>query len=159
MRAAIVFGVSLGMWLSAGPAQAQAQETGQEDQLIGVQMIGTYKLVSGSNGGKDIPKDQLAGGRVQIGRTVMTTFDAENKEVYVVRYKVERDEEPARIGMVVTSSSRPDSVGMKARGLVKVEGRKLTLIYDYKGEDFPSDFEPKGDTQNRFVMERIPETK
>jgi hypothetical protein len=61
--------------------------------------------------------------------------------------------------MTVTNSSRPDSVGMKARGLVKVEGKTLTLLYDYKGEEFPSDFEPKGDTQTRLVMERIAEPK
>jgi uncharacterized protein (TIGR03067 family) len=156
MRAAIIFGLSLGMCLAVNPAKAQ--EAGQEDQLIGVQMIGTYKLVSGSNGGKDIPKEHL-NGRVQIGRSVMTTYDADNKEVYVVRFNVEREEEPARIGMVVTSSSRPDSVGMKARGLVKVEGKKLTLIYDYKGEEFPSDFKPNGDSQNLLVMERVPKTK
>ena len=156
MRAAIVFGLSLGIGLSAG--LAQAQETGQKEQGIAAKIIGTYKLVSGNNGGKEIPKEQL-NGQVRIAKDVMTTYDADNKEVYVVRYNIEREGEPARIGMTVTSSSRPDAVGTKARGLVKVEGNKLTLIYDYKGEEFPSDFEPKGDSQNRLVMERIAEPK
>ena len=121
-------------------------------------MIGTYKLVSGNNGGKDIPKEHL-NGQVRIAKDVMTTYDAENKEVYVVRYNIDREGEPARIAMTVTSSSRPDAVGTKGRGLVKVEGNRLTLIYDYKSEEFPSDFEPKGDTQNLLVMERIDDPK
>ena len=156
MRAAIAFGLSLGMWLSAG--LAQAQETGQKEQGVGAKLIGTYKLVSGNNGGKDIPKEHL-NGQVRIAKDVMTTYDADHKEVYVVRYNIDREGEPARIAMTVTSSSRPGSVGTKGRGLVKVEGKKLTLIYDYKSEEFPSDFEPKGDSQNRFVMERIDEPK
>jgi len=121
-------------------------------------IFGTYRVVSGKRGDKDIPKDHLDG-RVRIAKDVMTTYDADHKEVYVVRFNVDREGEPARIAMTVTSSSRPGSVGMKARGLVKVEGKKLTLIYDYKGEEFPSDFEPKGDTQNRLVMERINDPK
>ncbi len=156
MRASIAVGLGLGMCLSAG--LAQAQETGQKGQGVAAKLIGTYKLVSGSNGGKDIPKDHLDG-RVRIVKDVMTTYDADHKEVYVVRYNIDREGEPARIAMTVTSSSRPGAVAMKARGLVKVEGKKLTLIYDYKGEEFPSDFEPKSDSQNRFVMERIDEPK
>ncbi len=156
MRAAIALGLALGIGLSA--SLAQAQETGQKDQGIAAKIIGTYKLVSGNNGGKEIPKEQL-NGQVRIAKDVMTTYDAENKEVYVVRYNVEREAEPARIGMAVTSSSRPDAVGTKGRGLVKLEGNKLTLIYDYKSEEFPSDFEPKKDTENLLVMERIADPK
>jgi len=152
MRTTIAFGLSLGIWLSTG--LAQAQETGQTGQGVGPKLIGTYKLVSGNNGGKEIPKDHL-NGQVSIAKDVMTTYDADHKEVYVVRYNIDREGEPARIAMTVTSSSRPGAVGTKGRGLVKVEGNRLTLIYDYKGEEFPSDFQPKGDTQNLLVMERI----
>ncbi len=152
MRSAIGFGLGLGMWLSA--SLAQAQDTGPKGQGVGPKLIGTFKLVAGNNGGKEIPKDRL-NGQVRIAKDVMTTYDADHKEVYVVRYNIDREGEPARIAMTVTSSSQPGSVGMKGRGLVKVEGKKLTLIYDYKSEEFPSDFEPKGDTQNRLVMERI----
>ncbi len=156
MRAAFGIGLSLGICLSA--SLAPAQETGKKGQGVGPKLIGTYKLVSGSNGGKDIPKDHLDG-QVRIAKDVMTTYDADHKEVYVVRYNIDREGEPARIAMTVTGSSNPGSVGMKGRGLVKVEGKKLTLIYDYKSEEFPSDFEPKGDSQNRLVMERIEEKK
>lgn len=152
MRAAISVGLSLVMWLSAG--LAQSQEAGKSGQGVAAKLVGTYKLVSVNNGGKDIPKDQV-NGQVRIVKDVMTTFDADNKEVYVVRYNIDREGEPARIAMTVTSSSRPGAVGMKARGLVKVEGKTLTMIYDYKGEEFPTDFDAKGDSQNRLVMERI----
>ena len=99
MRAAIVFGLSLGIGLAA--SLAPAQEAGQTDQGIAAKIIGTYKLVAGNNGGKEIPKEQL-NGRITIAKDVMTTYDADNKEVYVVRYNVEREAEPARIGMAVT---------------------------------------------------------
>jgi hypothetical protein len=113
-------------------------------------------LVSGKRGDKDIAKDRLDG-IVRIMKDTMTTYDKDNNEVYVIRYSIEGEEKPSRIAMTVTKSTRPESVGMKALGLIKVHGNKATIIYDYKGDEYPSDFEPKRDSQHRFVMERTDE--
>ena len=72
MRATIVFGLGLAISLTAGTAQAQ--DAGLTGQGIAGKLVGTYKLVSGNNGGKDIPKDHLDG-KVRIAKDVMTTYD------------------------------------------------------------------------------------
>jgi uncharacterized protein (TIGR03067 family) len=143
MRGAIGFGLALVLVLSATAAQAQ-------------QLAGTYKLVSGKRGDMEIPKDRLDG-IVRIMPGTMTVYDKDNNEVYVIRYSLEQDDKPMRIAMTVTKSTRSESVGSKARGLIKVEGNRATMIYDYKGDDYPGDFEPKGDTQHLFIMERTDE--
>ena len=43
--------------------------------------------------------------------------------------------------------------GSTAKGLIKVEGDTVTLIYDYGGGE-PKDFEPDGETQHLFVLKK-----
>jgi len=146
MRRATGFGLAFILVLSAATAQAEGEG----------KLSGTYKLVSGERGDKPVPDNRLDG-IVRIVNDTMTLFDKDNNEVYVIRYSIEGEKEPSRIMMTVTKSTRPESVGSKARGLFKVSGKRLTVIYDYKGDDYPSDFDPKGPSQHLFVMERTDE--
>ena len=146
MRRAIGIGLVFALVLSAASARAQGLSN----------LAGTYKLVSGEKGDSEIPRNRLDG-VVRITPDTMTLHDKDNNEVYVIQYSIDRAAEPARIMMTVTRSSRSESVGSRARGLIKAQGKQLTLIYDYKGSDYPSDFHPKGDTQHLFVMERTDE--
>lgn len=152
MRTSIGCGLTLTLALvlalTAVPSRGE-DVTGQAKEWAG-----TYKLVSGKAGDKDVSKERL-NGMVTIKDDVMTTYDRENKEVYVVRYALEGKSDKAQtIMMTVIRATRPEAVGMKAKGLVKGDGKKLMLIYDFKGSDFPTDFEPKSDSQNMFVLER-----
>lgn len=146
MRKAIGFGLMFALVLAATSADAQDLS----------KLAGTYKLVSGEKGDGQIAKDRLDG-IVRIMQDTMTLFDKDNNEVYVMRYSVDKAQEPARITMTVSKATRPDAVGSKAHGLIKAQGNLLTIIYDYKGGDYPSDFHPKGATQHLFVMERTSE--
>jgi uncharacterized protein (TIGR03067 family) len=152
MRAAFGIGLVLMLVLSTTPGRAQDDRGDSARRSL----VGTYKLVSGKKGDQEIPRDHLDG-VVRIQPDTITTFDKDNKEVYVIRYRVESDGPPHRIAMTVTRATRPESVGSKAVGLIKVEGDRATIIYDYQGEAYPADFAPKGDTQHLFVMERTAE--
>jgi uncharacterized protein (TIGR03067 family) len=120
-------------------------------------LVGNYTLVDGKTGGRAIPDAQL-NGRVTITPEAMTTFDRENKEVYVLKYRVEPGEPAGRITMTVARSSQPNSVGTTARGLFRLEGDQLQIIYDYKNESFPTSFDPRGENQNAFVLKRTAES-
>lgn len=93
---------------------------------------------------------------VSVAETI-TTYDNDNKEVYSIKYKLDRDRTPNRISMTVTRSSRPEAVGMKALGLIKIQGDKLMMIYDFKGDEYPRDFDPKDNSQHYFEMKQTEE--
>jgi uncharacterized protein (TIGR03067 family) len=156
MRATTGFGLAWVLAWSAGPVPAQdppGKGGGGLDKLVGA-----YKLVSGKKENSDVPENRL-GGKVVITRDTITNFDLDNKEIYVVRYKIESKDEPYRIAMTVARATKPDAVGSKAHGLIKAEKGQVTLIYDYlyKGNAYPDDFEPKGETEILLVMERTAE--
>lgn len=152
MRTAIGIGLALAFALTLTAVPARAEDvTGQ-----GKKFVGTYKIVSGKAGHKDVSEEHL-NGKVVVTEDTMTTYDREHKEVYVLKYALEGKSDLAQtIVMTVTKSSRPEAVGMKAWGLIKADGEnKLKLIYDFKGKSHPTDFTPKNDGQNMFVLERV----
>lgn len=155
MRPALGFGLALAfafaLTLTAAPTRAE-DVTGQAKKFNG-----TYTLVSGKSHGKDVSDEHLHG-KVTISDDTMTTYDKEHKEVYVIRYALEgKSEQAETLHMTVTKSSRPDAVGMKAWGLIKADGKKLMIVYDYKGKTYPTDFSASSDGQNMFVLERVSE--
>ena len=114
---------------------------------------GTYRIISGERGDQPVPRDHLDG-VVKITGETMTLHDKDHNEVYVIRYGILPAKEASRISMTVTKSSRPDAVNTKAHGLIKLQGQRITLIYDLKSADYPSDFDPRNNDQHRFVLER-----
>src|SRR4051794_11920993 len=116
MRRAIGYLLVSALALSSATVRAQGPDI----------LAGTYKLVSGEKGDSEIPKNRLDG-VVRITQDTMTLNDKDNNEVYVIRYSAEPGKESSRILMTVTRSSRSEAVGMKARGLFKVKGDRLTL--------------------------------
>jgi uncharacterized protein (TIGR03067 family) len=114
---------------------------------------GTYKIVSGQRGDQPVPADHLDG-IVKITGETMTLHDKDHNEVYVIRYGLLPAKEASQISMTVTKSSRPDAVNTKAHGLIKLQGKRITLIYDLKSAEYPNDFDPRNNDQHRFVLER-----
>jgi uncharacterized protein (TIGR03067 family) len=143
-----VIGFSLALTLAFATTSARAQNVGN--------LQGTYKLVSGEKGDMPVPSNHLDG-VVRITKDTMTLHDKDNNEIYVIHYETEPTKDAARLTMTVTRSSWPTAVGSKAHGLIKAQGNKVTMIYDLKSGEYPSDFHPKGDNQLLFVMERTSE--
>ncbi len=155
MQYATVLGLTLAsalaLVLNVAPSRAE-DVTGQAKKFNG-----TYTIVSGKSHGKDVSDEHL-NGKVVIKDDTMTTYDKEHKEVYVIRYALDgKGDQAETLLMTVTKASRPEAVGMKAWGLIKADGKKLMLVYDYKGKTYPTDFSATGDGQNMFVLERVSE--
>jgi len=149
MRTAFQLGLTLTLIVTAGSVPAQ-----EEKQAAIGKLVGTYKIVSGKKGDRAIPKDHLVGS-VRIAQDTITLHDEDNKEVYVIRYSIDQLGEPYRVAMTVTRATRKEAQDSKARALIKTDGDRVTLIYDTKAQDYPNGFEPKGDSQHLFVLERM----
>ena len=153
--------------LLAVPALAEAQQqkkaqrpnAAQSQQVRGArELLGTYTIMSGSSAGEEIPEDRL-NGRVRITEDQMFVTDRDDNEVYVIDYEFEGPEGGREMGrrvlMTTVRSSQEGAEGSTARGLLKVEGETVTLIYDFgDGEQYPEDFEAEKETENLFVMEK-----
>src|SRR4051794_23264842 len=111
MRNATVFGLMSAIVLSATSAGAQDLS----------KLAGTYKIVSGEKADGPIPSNRLDG-IVRIMQDTMTLYDKDNAEVYVMKYSIDKGQEPARITMTVTKSTRPNAAGSRAHGLIKAQG-------------------------------------
>lgn len=156
------------------PSQGQEGRQGGEPGAVqkkgqgAGRLAGTWKIASGKNGQEEIPEDRL-GGRVVIEPGKMTIYDTEDSELYAIEFEAESRGQAQqantqgrgqgrRITMKTVRSSREDAAGSTARGLIRLQDGKLMLIYETSEDgDFPSGFEPQGDSQNMFVLERAEE--
>ena len=155
---------------SQGRAQGTESTTGAQEkgQRFAARLAGTYRIVSGRSRGQEIPKDRLDT-RVTIRGNVMTIYDRDEKELYVVEFRpaargdAQGQGQPRqkgrgmgrRILLKTVRSTRPNSEGTEARGLIRVEGDTVTLVYDYSAAGhFPEGFETQVESQNLFVLRK-----
>ena len=133
--------------LLAAPAVAMAQE---EDSNYG-----TYTYVRGQRGDQPVPEENLAGQTVETTEDRIALIDPEGNESFVIFYTVDDSEETIKIAMeIIESTVMEDAIGSQAKGLVKLDGDEVTLIYDYESGDYPDDFEPDGPAQHLFVLKK-----
>ncbi len=136
---ALVLGITL---LAPGASAARADE-------LADRLPGTYTIVSGVRGDAAVEADRLAG-KVVITRESIT-LDAGGDGEFLIPYTLEPG---GKIAMKIAKAAVEGAVGSTARGLVKVEGDTLTLIYDYQDGRSPADFTPDDAMQHRFVLKR-----
>ncbi len=146
-----LFGLMLPMTLLSTLAATSAGAV----EEIKDKLPGTYSIVSGQEGDREISEDEL-NGTVVINEEMMILQDNDNKELYALSYQIkEQDKDQGcKVDMKVIRSTREGTVGSQGKGLLKFEDDKVTIIYEYAGKDYPADFEPKGRNQNKFVLKR-----
>lgn len=117
-------------------------------------LVGQYELVGGEEDGKALPKDRL-NGVVRITADTITSYDRDNKELYVAKYQIRRDTNPWTITMAVAGGPDVGRGPSTAAGVIKLEGETLTLCYAPEGKDAPRDFKTRPDSgQNLFLMKK-----
>ena len=130
------------------PALATAQEENA--------YRGTFSYVKGQRGDQPIPAQDLEGStvRVEDGKVVLVGADGEDQ--FTISYTVDDSGETVKVDMEIVKSIMAETVGSKAKGLVKVDDQgQITLIYDYaEGAGYPEDFSPDGATQHLFVLKK-----
>ena len=117
-------------------------------------LVGTYMVVAGENGGRPSPTERIEGVLVRFTENSIIVTDTAKKEVYACTYELKSPGNPAKITMTSTLESNR---GAKATGLVERDGKTVKLIYKLPdiGEE-PTKFETtKG--QLMFVLNRTPD--
>ena len=145
--------VSFAPWLVVSlPAQERSHQ--ERNSSAGAsELVGRYELVSGEKDGQAIPAARLKGSTLRIAANAMTTFDKDEKEVYVATYDVDTSSKPWRITM--TAKVTPDkSEGSQASGLIEKSGDTVQLVYALPGEKTPTEFKT-GEKQHLFVLKKI----
>lgn len=146
MRAAIAIGVAalVSTTALAGPAE----------DTLGEKLLGTYAYVSGKRGDEAVEKERLTG-KVRITKEAIALVGEGDEEEFVIPYKLEPEKDgKAKLSLEITKAAIAEAVGSKAKGLVKLEGDTVSLIYDIEEGSEPDDFEPDGPMQHLFVLKR-----
>ncbi|MBY0396461.1 MAG: TIGR03067 domain-containing protein [Thermoleophilia bacterium] len=135
--------LAIGLIAAAGPAHAQD-----------LRLAGQYELTGGESEGQRIPKDRL-NGVVRITADTITSYDRDNKELYVAKYKIDRSREPWSIAMTTAGGPNAERGPKSATGILKLTEGTLTLCYAPEGKDPPKEFATRpGTGQNLFVLKK-----
>ena len=140
--------------LLLAPALAFSQDEDKDNESTNP--IGMYIYVKGMRGDMEIPKEHLEGSKVEIEEGELALLSPEGKEEFEITYTIDDDSDPqaVKFSMEIVEAEMQEAVGSKAKGLAKMDGDTITLIYDHGGGDYPDDFEPDGDTQHLFVIKK-----
>lgn len=130
--------------LSRAPADAARDDR--------TQLQGTWKVVALEHGGKKKPAKKIAPLRVTVTGDKITS--REGKEVLEEStFRLDAAATPRAIDLRFTAG--PDA-GKSARGIYRLDGKKLTLCVAEPGKDRPRQFKAAaGSGHTLFVLERI----
>ncbi len=130
----------------AGLALADASAPGK-----GMDLTGSYSIVSGEAEGQPAPADKIRDDVVRFTESTVTVTDKDRKETWSATYKIDPSTKPCRIMM--TEKSGPNK-GERARGLIEKQGDTVKLIYALPGGDMPTGFDHTKPKQLMFVLKR-----
>ena len=115
-------------------------------------LLGGYTIVSGEKYGEKEPAERIEGVTVRIADDAIVVLDKDKKEVYAQTYKIDHSTTPWKITLkskITPGNQKGEQV--EARGLIKKEGDKVTLIYALPGGETPTEFKTK-EKQLMFVL-------
>jgi hypothetical protein len=122
---------------------------------------GTYSYVKGMRGDQPVPEEDLKTYSVKIDETKLSLLGPEGTPTFEISYVIDEDKGDGTYtaSLTIIKSEMQETVGSKAKALSRHEGDTITLIYDFAEDaDYPADFEPKGPTQQLFVLKKKPAT-
>ena len=114
-------------------------------KMDATKLVGSYKLVGGMTAGKEM-KEEAKKAPVTITKDKITMKG--DQMTFVFSYKLDADAKPVTIDM---ETLEPDAVkGSKSKGIIKMDGNKVTIAYDPQGMKTPMDF--KSTEKNGIFM-------
>lgn len=151
---AAVCGVSATIGLRADDTPRTPAQTGrtpaQTGQADAQKLVGLYQIVSGKEGTKPIPAEQLEGSLIRFTKDRIVGTDKDRKEIFIAAYTLDTSKTPWVIDM---KSKAPREA--EAKGLIEMsnDGKMVKIIYNLPGGKEPDDFEPE-ENQQLFVLKR-----
>lgn len=110
-----------------------------EDKPIDVKKLeGKWTFVSGMKNGNDAG-DDMKKAEFEIAKDVMTLTN--NGQTFKFKFTIDSKPSPAAIDLEITES--PFGAGMKAKGIIALDGDDLKLCYIPMGDDRPKKFDGK----------------
>jgi uncharacterized protein (TIGR03067 family) len=141
--------LTLATLLGAGAA-APADER-PEGKPKASPLAGEYTITGGEKHGNEIPADRLEDNVVRISDRTFVVFDREKNQTYADSYRLDTTKKPWRIRM---TSTRAPAKGVKAEGLVQVDGDRVKLIYALTEGKPPTEFRTQ-DRQVLFLLKKV----
>ena len=143
----LVRAIVLGLVMVA--VSAVVAEDKKAAKLDPEKLVGSWKIVEGSKAGEKAGADATKGA-ITLTKDKITLADGDMK--FEFSYKVDTKVEPTAIDMEIV---QPDALkGAKAKGIIKLDGGKVTLCYHPMNGDRPTKFESTKDNGNyMFVLE------
>ncbi len=116
-------------------------------------LLGGYTIVAGEKFGEKEPTERIEGTTVRIADDAIIVLDKDKKEVYAQTYKIDTTSKPWKITLKskITPKNQSSDEEHVAKGLIKMEGDTVTLIYALPGGETPTEFKTK-EKQLMFVL-------
>ncbi len=113
-------------------------------------LVGTYVITKSEKYGGKPPSEDVTNIVVKITKDRITSFDKNDKEVYVQTYKLGPDSGKAH---KISMKAIKPKLDVEAEGLIEVDGDTVKLIYALPGGETPTEFKTKA-KQLMFVMKK-----
>lgn len=129
-------------------AQSPAASDKPDKDGLAERLVGEYTIVSGEEGGRELPDSQVKGSLVRFSADRVVVTDKNTKEIFGATYTLGTSGTPRRVTLV---SKLAPIEGTVAQGLIEKEGDTVRLIYALPGGKAPTEFKT-GEKQLLFVM-------
>ena len=155
MRILFVLTLAMGLALlaraSAADVKAPEKDKNQIKDHAG-KLLGTWVIVSGEEDGKPSPAEKIKGSKMTVDKKSIKLTDKDDKQLWVIDYKLDASKKPAAIDMTVAEGP---GASKSSKGIYELDGDTLKLCYALPGGDRPKDFKTKeGAKENCFILKR-----
>lgn len=119
-------------------------------------LVGTYEYLKGVTVNGETEGEDSGTSTIEITEDAFRLISPDGTVTFVMEYTVEKVGEELQVTIEVVESVLQDSIGSVAKGLIKVDGDELSLIYDFgENADYPQSFKPDSPTQILHIIKRM----
>lgn len=137
----------------AAAPPATGQDAKDKDKLDPAKLLGTWEYVSGTKAGEEVAADRLQGSTVSFAKEEITLKNGDGS-TFVIPYKVDASAAPAKLEMTIKESPF-GADDTPTRGLLKLEGDRLTFGYIMHAAEYPKELKSTGDNMMHiFILKR-----
>jgi uncharacterized protein (TIGR03067 family) len=139
------------LWIIAGLCVLPLALLAEEGRKAGrADLAGVYRITSGQEDGKDVPKSRIEGAVVTVTGNKMSMKDKDTKEFFACTFTLDTSKTPWSITMTGTAPKKGEVV----KGIIEKDGDTVKLCYALPGADTPTSFTTTKKGQHCFIMKK-----